>query len=66
MAYKCKVCGNNSYEKDEISTTGGMLSRFFDVSNKRFTAVSCTNCGHTEFFKGSGSGLLNFIDFLGS
>lgn len=64
--FTCIKCGNHDYEKDEISTNGGALSRFFDVSNKRFIAFSCTNCGYTELFKRSASGLSNFIDFIGS
>ncbi len=66
MAYKCRMCGNEKYEKDNISTTGGFFSRIFDVSNRKFIAVSCTKCGHTELFKENRNGLMDFVDFLGS
>ncbi len=41
---KCPKSGNNGYETDEIRTTGGTLSKIFDVQNKKFTAVVCTRC----------------------
>lgn len=34
----------------KISTTGDGLSKFLDVHEHRFAAVSCTHCGYTEFF----------------
>ena len=62
-AFPCSKCRNNQYETEEIRTTG-KYSRFFDMQNKKFTAVSCTQCGYTEFFKGDSSGLGNFLDLL--
>ena len=63
--YKCPKCGCTSYEKDTISTTGSGLSKFIDVQNRKFTAISCTNCKYTEFYKGNDMGVLSqFLDFL--
>lgn len=63
--YKCPKCGNTSYEKDKIRTTGGGLSKIFDIQNKRFVAITCTNCRYTEFYKGGDSSTLsNIFDFF--
>jgi len=40
MAYQCAKCHNTRCEMDEIRTSGGFLSKIFDVQNKRFTTVS--------------------------
>ncbi|XVH30971.1 zinc ribbon domain-containing protein [Haloferacaceae archaeon DSL9] len=45
----CPKCGRTETEVDDISTTG--LSKFFDIKNRRFRVVSCTNCGHAELYK---------------
>ncbi len=64
-SFSCAKCRNTQYETEEIRTTG-KYSRFFDIQNKKFTAVSCTQCGYTEIFKGDSSRLSNFLDLLAS
>ena len=49
---------------DTIATTGGGLSKLFDVQNRRFTVVSCVHCGYSELYKGRSSGDLADL-FLG-
>lgn len=61
--YQCPLCHNTNYEEDEIRVSGA-LSRFFDVQNKRFTTISCTKCGHTQFFKRTSSMGGNVLDFF--
>ncbi len=61
--YQCTMCQNTSYTKDKIRVSG-VLSRFFDVQNKQFTTISCTKCGHTQFFKNTSSMGGNIIDFF--
>lgn len=61
--FSCAKCHNTQYETEEIRTTG-KYSRFFDIQNKKFTAISCTQCGYTEIFRGDSSRLGNFLDFL--
>jgi predicted nucleic-acid-binding Zn-ribbon protein len=48
----CPKCGHETAEVDEIATTGAGLTKLFDVQNRRFKAVSCANCGYTEFYRG--------------
>ena len=63
--YHCVKCGNDDYETGEIRTTGGFWSKIFDIQNRRFYSVSCTDCGYTEFYNGSsGRTAENIFDFL--
>ena len=63
MAYVCTKCKNNTYVTDEFRATGG-ISRFFDVQNKKFTTVSCSQCGFTEIYRGDTSRWGNVADFF--
>lgn len=62
--YVCPKCGNQHYEADRFQATGGNFARIFDVQNKRFTTVSCTQCGYTELYRAMGDGTMDVIDFL--
>ena len=62
--YKCPKCGNPEYETDQLRSTGGFLSKLFDVQNKRFTTVTCRRCRYTELFKADSSMLGNIFDFF--
>lgn len=64
MAYQCIKCHNTRYETGEIRTAGGRLSKLFDVQNKKFTTVSCSECGYTEIYKGDTSLLGNVFDLV--
>lgn len=60
----CPKCGHTETEIDDIATSGTGLSKLFDIQNRKFTVVSCTNCGYAELYKGGSSG--NMVDlFLG-
>ncbi len=63
-SYACAKCGCTDYSRNEIRTEGGWLSAAFDVSTHRFTAVSCTRCGYTEFYRANASGGSQLFDFL--
>ena len=62
--YVCPKCGNKQYELDEMRATGGNFAKIFDVQNKKFTVVTCTQCKYSEFFKGTTSTLGNVFDFF--
>ena len=64
MNWVCCKCGNNEFDKDQIQTTGGNFAKLFDVQNKKFISVTCTNCGYTEFYKSVTSSAMNILDFL--
>ena len=60
----CPKCGNAQYEADEFRATGGTLAKLFDVQNKKFSTVSCTQCRYTELYKTATSTLGNVFDFF--
>ena len=62
--WSCPKCGNVQFDTDEFRTTGGLLSKIFDVQNKRFTTVSCTQCRYTEIYKTDSSTVGNVFDFF--
>ncbi|MFC3957706.1 zinc ribbon domain-containing protein [Halovivax cerinus] len=60
----CPKCGHTKTETDEIATSGTGLSKMFDIQNRSFQVISCTNCGYSELYRSQSSG--NMIDlFLG-
>jgi len=64
-SYTCPKCGNRKADIDEIRTTGAGFTRYFNIQNRRFTSVSCTHCGYTEFYRGArASGASSVLDFL--
>lgn len=64
--WECPKCKNREFETDQISATGGALSKFFNVQNKKFTTVTCTRCTYTELYRGDTSTVGNILDFLGN
>jgi len=62
--WKCPKCGHREYEKDQFQATGGNFAKIFDVQNKKFVTISCTNCGYTEIYKKATSAGMNIFDFL--
>jgi hypothetical protein len=62
--YICAKCGNRQYETDEIRTTGGAFAKIFDVQNKKFFVVSCTQCGYSELYKRTTGTFGNVLDFF--
>lgn len=62
----CPKCGHTETDLGSISTTGGGLSKFFDVQTNRFSVVTCTNCGYSELYRDVGSTGSDVVDvFLG-
>lgn len=62
--YQCPKCGNTTYVSDQFQSTGGNFAKLFDVQNKRFITISCTNCGYTELYRAETSTGMNVLDFL--
>jgi hypothetical protein len=64
-SFQCIKCGNKKAEVDNIRTTGSGFTRFFNIQNRKFVAVSCTKCGFTELYHaGKTSGASNVLDFI--
>lgn len=62
--YICPKCGNTHYEADQFQATGGNFAKVFDVQNKKYATVSCTQCGYTELYKRMNSQGWDIFDFL--
>jgi predicted nucleic-acid-binding Zn-ribbon protein len=62
--FRCAKCGCTGCETDQFQATGGSFAKLFDVQNKKFFTVTCTNCGYTELYKGQGSQGMDILDFL--
>ena len=62
----CLKCQNRQFETGQFAATGGGLSKFFNVQNKKFTTVTCTRCKYTEMYKTETSTLGNVLDFFGN
>lgn len=62
----CLKCGHTNTEVGTISTTGGGLSKMFDIQTNSFKVVSCTNCGYSELYRDTTAGSSDIVDiFLG-
>lgn len=48
--FTCPKCNKTGGVTDKFAATGTGFARFFDVQNKRFITVSCSNCGYTEVY----------------
>lgn len=62
--FVCPKCGNRQYESDQFQATGGNFAKLFDIQNKKFIAVSCTNCGYTELYRTDTDAAWNILDFF--
>ena len=66
QTWTCSKCNGTSHEEDTVAITGSGFSKFFNVQNRKFLAVTCSNCQYTELYKGKMKGWENVIDFLGN
>lgn len=64
MQYICPKCGNIHYTTDQFQATGGNFAKLFDIQNKKFITVSCTQCGYTELYRGETDSGMDILDFL--
>ena len=62
--WKCPKCDNDRFETDQFRATGGMLAKIFDVQNKKFTTVTCSQCQYMEMYRGTTSTLGNVFDLF--
>ena len=63
-AFQCIKCGSTQYEADQFQSTGGDLAKIFNVQNKKFFTISCSQCGYTELYKTTTSTGMNILDFF--
>lgn len=62
--YVCPKCGCERFDSDQFQATGGNFSKLFNVQNKKFITISCSECGYTELYKSNTSKGMDILDFL--
>ena len=63
--WSCPKCSNKDYEAGEMRVTGSFWTKIFNIQNKKYSSVSCSQCCYTEFYKQQpGSTLSNIFDFF--
>ena len=40
----CPKCESTSFTEDTVTVTGKTWSRFMNIQNRKFLAITCTNC----------------------
>jgi len=64
--WTCPKCESTEYSEDTVTMTGKTWSRFMNIQNRKFLAVTCPKCNYTEVYKGGSKGWESVIDFLGN
>jgi len=64
LNYHCPKCSNSTCEVGEMRAAGGFWSKIFDVQGARYSAVTCSRCKYTEFFKAETALLGNIFDLF--
>lgn len=62
----CPKCESSAFTEDIVTMTGKSFSRFMNIQNRKFSAITCKECSFTEFYKGESKGWESVIDFLGN
>ena len=45
--WTCPKCESTSFTEDTVTMTGKTWSRFMNIQNRKFLAITCTNCQYT-------------------
>jgi len=62
--YKCPKCSHTGFEVGGMMSSASSFSAIFDIEDSAYLAVSCMDCGYTEFYKRQSSGANMLLDFL--
>ena len=57
---------HKEFETDQFAATGGGLTKFFNIQNKKYLTVTCTACSLTEMYKTETSTAAKISDFFGN
>jgi predicted nucleic-acid-binding Zn-ribbon protein len=64
--WECPKCKNREFEAGQFAATGGGLTKFFNIQNKRYSTITCVACKYTEIYQAETSTLSNVLDFFGN
>ena len=63
--FSCAKCTGTQFKTGQLRTTGSGLSRFLNLQNQKFSALSCSTCGYTEIYRLDGGGVAgNILDIF--
>ena len=60
----CPKCDARYFEVGEAYIAGSLLTRIFNIQNRKFSSITCTKCRYTEFYQMSAKRALNVLDFF--
>jgi len=60
----CSKCGCKDFELGEAYIAGSMLTRLFNIQNRKFSSFTCMKCKYTEFYQIPMGKVLNVLDFF--
>ena len=64
IKYACPKCGSRICITGEIRTTGSFVTKIFNIQNRRFTSVTCSDCRYTELYNVPSKKIGDVLDFL--
>lgn len=64
LRYTCPKCGHNQCDVGEVYMAGSLITKIFNIQNRKFTSVTCKKCTYTELFKTEIKRISNVIDFF--
>ena len=60
----CPKCGGKDFDLGEVHIAGSMLTRIFNIQNRKFSSFTCLWCKYTEFYQVPARKALNVLDFF--
>lgn len=64
IKYACPKCGTRTCEIGEIRTASSYFTKIFNIQNRRFSSVTCTQCRYTEFYNMPSKKIGDVLDFI--
>ena len=64
MKYACPKCGSKFCTTGEVRTASSFLTKIFNIQNRKFTSVTCSECSYTELYSISSKRIGDVLDFL--
>jgi len=60
----CPKCGNKYFNLGQVYMAGSLITKIFNIQNRKFSSFTCTKCTYTEFYQIPAKRALNVLDFF--
>lgn len=60
----CPKCGGKDFMLGEVYMAGSLITKIFNIQNKKFSSFTCLKCKYTEFYQLPAKSALNVLDFF--